>query len=76
MVGQVKAGTDSLEKIVSLPINTVIEERLKQMNEDYQKIPVLEFDKIKKITYTLQDICNYIVEMENEETRRKKEKLY
>jgi len=72
MVGQVKAGTDSLEKIVSLPINTVIEERLKQMNKDYQKIPVLEFDKIKKITYTLQDICNYIVEMENEENAKEK----
>lgn len=64
MVGQVKTTTSELEEIVTLPVNKTVMNRLEDVKKEYDRIRVLDFDKINTVSYMLYDICNYIVERE------------
>ncbi|MBO8433736.1 MAG: PocR ligand-binding domain-containing protein [Tyzzerella sp.] len=65
LIGQVKCDDVDVEKILTLPINKSIVERLEKYIDSYNKIKTMSFDKINIVAYMLYDICNYIVAREN-----------
>lgn len=66
MIGQVRTDYEKLEQIVSLPENKIIQEKLESLKKEYENVRKLDFDKINTVSYMLYDICNYIVERENQ----------
>lgn len=66
MIGQVRTEHSDLEQIVSLPDNKIIQEKLEDLKDEYEKVRKLSFDEINTVSYMLRDICNYIVERENQ----------
>ena len=66
MIGQVRTDYNDLERIASVPENKIIKEKLEALKDEYEQVRKLDFDKIKTVSYMLYDICNYIVERENQ----------
>lgn len=66
MIGQVRTDYNELEQIASAPENKIIQGKLEDLKDEYEQVRKLDFDKISTVSYMLYDICNYIVERENQ----------
>ena len=66
MIGQIRTDYNELEQIASAPENKIIQRKLEELKDEYEQVRKLDFDKISTVSYMLYDICNYIVERENQ----------
>lgn len=66
MAGQVKLSdenaTDILEQIVTASNKSLASEKLEELREYYDELPVLSYKKVKELADMLNNLCSYLVE--------------